>query len=438
MCTGFYKEADWERFGEPVSGASGTALEDHRGPFQIDRDRVVFSFAFRRLQSKTQVFQPGEYDFYRTRLTHSLEVARLARSLCGHLQANRSGPYAREGAGGIDLDLVEAVGLSHDLGHPPFGHIGERKLNELMAPYGGFEGNAQTLRILTHLIWDHPDGPEGMRPTRAFLDGILKYKALFGEWLAEKGETPHHHFLYDEQAEVRSFVAQGQADNGISVELLNRSRSLECQLMDWADDTAYCLHDLVDGARAGFINAGKVERWAEDLPANTFDHALLAERVGWLCQRLREERLERSFAKRIGRFIGNTWLEPRQHSLAEQSQRYAWNLKVAPELLAEAAIYKHLATDLIFRSSQLQQLEYKGGTILEQLFTATVDHYLHPHPRPLKILPTHVGRGVERVDGDIAKARLICDFLAGCTDGYALRLHQRLFSPQYGSITDLA
>ena len=143
--------------------------DDYRSPFQIDRDRIIYTPSFRRLQSKTQVFLSGEYDFYRTRLTHSLEVAQIGRSICNRLK-KRSTTLSDEYF--IDPDLVEAACLSHDLGHPPFGHAGERVLHSIMQNQGGFEGNAQTLRQLTETIYGH----RGMNPTRAFLDSTLKYK----------------------------------------------------------------------------------------------------------------------------------------------------------------------------------------------------------------------------------------------------------------------
>ena len=163
----FYQEFDFER----LSGALPPE-GDFRSPFQVDRDRVLHTTAFRRLQNKTQVFWSGEYDFYRTRLTHSLEVAQIGRSICGWLLASTD-DFSPENT--IDADLVEAVCLSHDLGHPPFGHAGERSLNHFMAPYGGFEGNAQTLRLLTERIFSQRR--TGMDPSRAFVDGILKYKS---------------------------------------------------------------------------------------------------------------------------------------------------------------------------------------------------------------------------------------------------------------------
>src|SRR5271155_5074723 len=146
--------------------------EDYRSVFHQDRDRIMFSFAFRRLQAKTQVFQAGEYDFYRTRLTHSLEVARVAESIAIWLR--KAHPEVK-----IDTQLLEAISLAHDIGHPPFGHAGERALNGLMQPYGGFASNAQTLRILPRTIYSHPHSRGGMSPSRALLDGVLKYKRLY-------------------------------------------------------------------------------------------------------------------------------------------------------------------------------------------------------------------------------------------------------------------
>src|SRR6201996_323259 len=132
---------------------------DYRTIFHQDRDRIMFSPAFRRLQAKTQVFQAGEYDFYRTRLTHSLEVAHVAKSIAVWLQAAH--PEVT-----IDADLLEAICFAHDIGHPPFGHAGERVLQKMMEPYGGFEGNAQTLRILTRTIYSSQEGRSGMSATR--------------------------------------------------------------------------------------------------------------------------------------------------------------------------------------------------------------------------------------------------------------------------------
>ncbi|HQW28519.1 MAG TPA: dNTP triphosphohydrolase, partial [Verrucomicrobiales bacterium] len=237
----FYEPFDWERIGGEPAKREG----EYRSPFQVDRDRIIHTSAFRRLQNKTQVFFSGEYDFYRTRLTHSIEVAQIGRSLCNRL--NQVSPFLRP-TYCIDSDLVEAACLSHDIGHPPFGHTGERTLHRLMAPFGGFEGNAQTLRILATILF----GPDrGMNPTRALMDGVLKYKTLFGEVEQQK-----NHFLYAEQAEILHFVtAREPFPEGLTPgKVRNGFRSIECLIMDWADDTAYSLNDIADGIYAGFLN----------------------------------------------------------------------------------------------------------------------------------------------------------------------------------------
>ena len=200
---------------------------------------VMFTTAFRRLQAKTQVFQAGEYDFYRTRLTHSLEVANIAKSIAVWLRRQQP-------AAAVDPDLVEAVCLAHDIGHPPFGHAGERVLNALMENHGGFEGNAQTLRILTRTVYSYADGKRGgMSPSRALLDGVLKYKRLHRDRGADT-----NHFIYDDQAPILEFCF-GTADltPRWAASAPNDFHSLECQIMDHADDVAYSCFDIVDGAR---------------------------------------------------------------------------------------------------------------------------------------------------------------------------------------------
>ena len=158
MANRFYNQFDLETYAH-------SRKVDYRTPFQIDRDRIIHAQAFRKLQSKTQVFLSGEYDFYRTRLTHSMEVAQIGRSICQFLLF-KGGPLSADFH--IDSDLVEAICLAHDLGHPPFGHSGERTLQELMIPWGGFEGNAQTLHLLTATMFQNREGTRGMLPTRAW------------------------------------------------------------------------------------------------------------------------------------------------------------------------------------------------------------------------------------------------------------------------------
>jgi dGTPase len=266
---------------------------DYRSPFEIDRDRIIHTSAFRRLQAKTQVFLSGEYDFYRTRLTHSLEVAQIGRSICKflrHESPSLSNSFA------IDSNLVEAICLSHDLGHPPFGHSGERTLNALMKAYGGFEGNAQTLRLITETIYSSSGERQGMNPTRAFLDGILKYKTPHGEL-----ENPENHFIYDEQKNYTEFafdsvLVPGELSPGKN---LNSFRSIECQIMDWSDDAAYSLNDLADGIHSGIINKEKIERWAGQRSLSPDENRSLEEVI----EAISTGQLEKIIAGKIGKFI---------------------------------------------------------------------------------------------------------------------------------------
>jgi dGTPase len=407
---------------------------DHRTPFQIDRDRVLFSSAFRQLQSKTQVFQSGEYDFYRTRLTHTIEVARIARSIAEYL--NQTSERLRPDFQ-IDPDLVEAVGLAHDLGHPPFGHIGERKLNELMGAHGGFEGNAQTLRILTRLIYARPDRPSGMKPTRAFLDGILKYKALHREYAAtDSGDTafPDNHFLYDDQEDLREFVFPGQSFAGKTPGSINEMKSIECQIMDWADDTAYSLHDIVDGIKARFITPDSLHAWSE---AQDDLSSYQMQTLDDLVEEIRTGGYEPRTSLWIGQFIQACKLLPNDTPLSELSNRHRFKLEIDNKVREVCSLHKRIAFDMIFKSPPLQQIEFKGGYLLTRLFDAYTEHLLGGLHKSLRILPDPINQWVKDEKDNKGKRRLLCDYLASLTDGQAIRAYKRLYEPDFGTLMDL-
>ena len=407
---------------------------DYRTPFQIDRDRVLHTPTFRRLQNKTQVFWSGEYDFYRTRLTHSLEVAQIGKSICHWLKSRRDGIL--DDGFFIDPDLVEAVCLSHDLGHPPFGHAGERTLNHLLRGHGGFEGNAQTLRLLTERIFSAKR--RGMDPTRAFLDGILKYKSLWSDLTAATGTPPAHHFIYDDQRPHLEWTMDGR---GFPPDLpcgpaRDSLKSVECQVMDWADDTAYSLNDLSDSARAGFLSIGKIENWAERAGEPAGEGTPLGE----LIRAIRHRRVDPFVGKRIGRYIQATWLEATENVLSATTNRYRFKLVIEPEVRAESALFKRLAFDVVFLSPQLKQLEYKGSRMLRQIHDALTQRYVTGQAidgQDFQLLPADTAAEITAAPDEATRARLVCDFLAGMTDGYAARTYKRLFVPDFGSIGDL-
>ena len=423
----FYTSFDFERFPETTAQS-----DDYRTAFQIERDRIIFSYPFRRLQSKTQVFQSGEYDFYRTRLTHSIEVAKVGRSICEYLLFSSDLLSADFH---IDSDLTEAICLAHDLGHPPFGHIGERKLNQLMAPHGGFEGNAQTLRILTELIYERPGRTKGIAPTRALLDGVMKYKATQAEWINQTGHPPEHHFIYAPQAEWRGkvFANHPLPDTLQSAQSLNHFKSIECQIMDWADDTAYSLHDIVDGIHARYISVGSLTEWAEHRDLTPTQSAL----VDKLCQKIKSNSYEPYFGGRVGTFVHACTLRPRVGFLSEHTQRHAFDLVIDPEVKAESELYKSIALDLIFKSPQLQQIEFKGGYILERLFGALSQHCAEADNPRLNLLPKAIQTLLDGEANTAGRYRRLCDYIAGLTDGLAVRTYKRLFDADFGSIAEL-
>jgi len=421
----FYNDFDTERANDWPAG------EDYRSPFQVDRDRVLHTPAFRRLQSKTQVFWSGEYDFYRTRLTHSLEVAQIGRSICYWLKKSSDLLHDEYF---IDPELVEVICLSHDLGHPPFGHAGEKSLNYLMRDVGGFEGNAQTLRLLSDRIFSVKQS--GMNPTRAFLDGVLKYKTLWSE-LREGGVPPKNHFIYDEQAHhldwamgqvpFPSEFAPGKVRDGF--------KSIECQVMDWADDTAYSLNDLSDSVRAGFLSIARVERWAEmeGEPCGS------GSPLGDLIEAIRGDRMEPFAGRRIGRYIQSTRLREDTNHMSAMTNRYRYVLEVDESVRKESEVFKRLAYAVVFLSPELKQLEYKGNYMLGRLWEVLKTRYVDREPlsgEDYQILPKAEAEELESVSDRNERARLVCDFLAGLTDASAVRMYKRLFVPDFGSIGD--
>ncbi|MDX1699786.1 MAG: dNTP triphosphohydrolase, partial [Melioribacteraceae bacterium] len=321
--------------------------------------------------------------------------------------------------------------LTHDLGHPPFGHAGERTLHKLMRPYGGFEGNAQTLRLITEIFYRSNDKRRGMNPTRAFVDSILKYKCLFGEM-----NDPENHFLYDYQKVFLEFTFKDVPDvfKNLSTEQINSLRSIECQIMDWADDTAYAINDLVDSISGGFITLSKLYKWKEGNADKISDLQLhyLNEIIDWM----KIGNYKPKFGSQVGDFIHACRVEENEGKLSKKTNRYKFNLVIDESYLEKVELYKTISSDIVFKSSQLHQIEYKGDKMLSSIFKVFEENYIS-YIKKIKLLPDFSDKIVRNESDSYKRARLICDQLAGMTDSFAMRNYKRLFDADYSSLTDV-
>lgn len=400
-----YSAADTSRRA-PEPGKSST-----RGVFIRDRARVLHSWALRRLADKTQVLLPGDSDFPRTRLTHTLEVAQIAREMGAEL--------------GCDPDLAETAGLCHDLGHPPFGHNGETALNEVAAHIGGFEGNAQSFRVLTRLESKVFDGDEpcGLNLARASLDSAIKYP-----WPRREGTAKFN--VYEDDLPAFHWVREFAP---------NRRRCLEAQVMDWADDVAYSVHDIEDALYSGFIGpaelgAGRapdevvrVARtvYAPDLSEEEVQQAMarLAELVAWPAHFDATARalagLKQITSALISRFTTTAVAATRQRYDDVPLSRYAGDLVVPADVRAEVAVLKSLSHHYVFFREGSEERYADQRSLLTELVGALVaadGEYL---------APLFTEAWMSATDAD-QRLRVVIDQVASLTDVSAVRWHKRL------------
>ncbi len=391
---------------------------DCRSEFERDRARIIHSAAFRRLQGKTQVFGVYEGDFFRTRLTHSLEVAQIAKGIALNL--------------GADTDLVEAICLAHDLGHPPFGHTGEHVLHELMRDYGGFEGNAQTFRILTRLERKH-SAYEGLNLTYQTLDGVLKYKTcLDAAAIAASPNEPVKGYYAHDRKLVEMVVYA--TSNGYE-------RSFECQIMDVADDIAYSVHDLEDSLKAGLITLADFHQPPHPRVLHTVNGKLAPLGLSINEEQIRVElraladRLEEMTAK-AGRVARKMFTRDLIHEFASSVDWQSdGRIDTEPRLRVRVEVLKAFESHKVIHNPRVTTLGYKGKEVLRRLFTV-----LDQGHESIGLFPEDHGEDYERavLDGDeTRRKRMICDFLAGMTDSYAMRFYSRLFVPGEGSFYEM-
>jgi dGTPase len=339
--------------------------------FQRDRDRIVHSTAFRRLEYKTQVFVNHEGDHFRTRLTHTLEVAQIARTIARSLRLNE--------------DLTEAIALAHDLGHPPFGHAGERAMNEMMQPYGGFEHNQQSLRIVEILEERYPEFP-GLNLTWETRDGLKKHQPRF---------------LPPDSSGLTAAVGP----------------SLEAQITDYADEIAYNNHDIDDGLTSQMIELESLR----EVP-------LWDEHFREIQQRLRQVPPKIQWRQTIRTIINSLVLdlcEETLRRLAASQITHADDVRHAPQLSVgfgqamerKNAELKLFLLEHLYRHYRVIRMAEKARRIIHDLFTVYADSPRQMPPSFSARIPTE---GIPRV---------VCDYIAGMTDRFALEEHRKLFDP---------
>ena len=395
-----YDDRDEQRLVAEAPSRSG------RTPFQRDRARVLHSSALRRLAGKTQVVEPSSASVPRTRLTHSLECAQVGRELGAAL--------------GCDPDLVDAACLAHDLGHPPYGHNGETALDQAAAACGGFEGNAQSLRLLTRLEVKVPGA--GLNLTRAMLDAATKYP-----WPKGPSSSGPKYGVYDDDRPVFTWLRDG-APAG--------RRCLETQVMDWADDVAYSVHDLEDGIVAGLIPLDALAHEGEavaELAASAYSEASTADLDAALRGLLEQPwwpkrhdgstgsqiALKEATSSLIGRFCRAAEEDTRAAYGRAPLSRYDADLVVPALARAECAVLKAITAAYVMNRPGVAAIQDRERQVVAELVARLAD--LAPGP----LEPLYAEAWQSAAD-DSERLRVVVDQVAGLTDAAAAALHRRL------------
>lgn len=421
--------SDFDFFQERLHEDQPNRSDDNRTPFQRDRARIMHSAAFRRLQGKTQVMGTGEGDFHRTRLTHSIEVSQIGYGLLEALQFKKAA-FNQDAQDWLPArDLIEAACLAHDLGHPPFGHKGEKALHKAMLGHGGFEGNGQTLRILTKLE-KYKERGKGLYPTRRLILAVLKYPRSIASFnIDEFTKKPPKSFHEDEASVVqwtlKGFSPEDRKQLTISADGKGAHHSLDCSILELADDIAYGIHDIEDIVARGLATASEVEE--EIVKAfESIGRSCLAEFDARLvCEGLLSDSFSRKqmIARLVNLFITNVTIKV-DNSYDHPLLRFNAALPEPHATLLEA--FKGLAYELVIRKAKVQQLERRGQMIVDRLF-----HTLLSDPESL--IPQSSWEDGCR---ESSTERRVCDYVAGMTDSYAERLYKRIFHPGFGSSSD--
>lgn len=366
-------------------------LSSFRSPYQRDRDRIIHSSAFRRLKHKTQVFVEHEGDYYRTRLTHTIEVAQVARTIAGVL--------------GLNTDLAEAVALAHDLGHTPFGHTGEDAMERLMAPYGGFDHNAQALRIVTKLERHYADF-DGLNLSWETLEGIAKHNGpVTGPNADKKHDGPLPYAL----AEVN---AQWDLE-------LDTHASAEAQVAAIADDVAYSHHDLHDGLRSGLFTEDDLMELPVTGPAFEEVDRLYP---GLEKMRRRHEALRRVFGRMVEDVIAvaqNRLTSAQPKSVDDIRHMGTTVIRFSKPLYQELKAVRSFLFHRMYRAPSVMAVRAEVTRMVDDLFPLFL--------KEPELLPPEWQGDVQAATDETELARVVADYVAGMTDRFAIQEHARLF-----------
>ncbi len=423
--------------------------QDHRDPFQRDRARILHSAAFRRLQSKTQVMGSGQSDFYRTRLTHSLEASQIGSGITAQLRCKY--PELCQSLFPSTDSLIEALCLAHDIGHPPFGHGGEVALHYMMHKHGGFEGNGQTFRIVARL--EPFSEKHGMNLSRRTLLGLMKYPQTLAklnqqstsnelashrqlksqDWHPPKG-------LYCDDLDIidwvlsplsvkdRSLFQQIKPTKNNKGHQKTRFKSLDCSIMELADDIAYGIHDLEDAIVTGVVSQN-------DFDLHVIEKLLLIEEP-WLneyskslTQKLFSDQhhLQKDAIGGLVNYlitaIDLTNLNDTFTDVNFDEDLLKYNATLPSTTKQMLQVFKDFVYKFVIKQTSIQRLEYRGQQIVMELFEALSSD-------PLRLLPSNSAKRWQQAinNGDNAN-RVIADYIAGMTDEYATKLYQALFVP---------
>ena len=366
-------------------------MSSFRSPFQRDRDRIIHSSAFRRLKHKTQVFVEHEGDYYRTRLTHSIEVAQVARTISGVL--------------GLNTDLAEAIALAHDLGHTPFGHTGEDAMASLMEPFGGFDHNAQALRIVTRLERHYADF-DGLNLTWEALEGIAKHN---GPVQGPNANPKHAH-------EILPYALE-EVNRAWDLELTTHA-SAEAQVAAIADDVAYSHHDLHDGLRSGLFTEADLRELPVTGPAYAEVDALYP---GLEMMRRRHEALRRVFGRMVEDVIAVAQgrLEAAQPQSVDDIRHMGTTIiRFSKPLYQELKAIRSFLFTRMYRAPSVMDVRAKVTTVVRDLF----DRYMND----INLLPQEWQSDLAMASSPTDTARIVADYVAGMTDRFALQEHARL------------